>query len=431
MYKSVLVLMVTFCAMNFAFAQKSKKPKQKLIQSPIQELLYTDHNYLNVIKTVQILPISEQHHIPIYTLGSADLIQVSFDDMRGDVRDYYYSIQHCNADWTPSRLTSLDYAEGFNEGRITSYQSSQGTLQRYTHYSFQFPNDDIKPKIAGNYLLKIYEDADKNRLIATKRFYVVRPLISIAEEILPSPQANQRETHQKINLSLKTALSILNPAQEIKVLIAQNNRQDVSQWSGKPNYVDNNEFRYHDLDVFNFKGHNEFRTLDLRSFKSNSAQIDHVYQDSTLHVKLFTDEDFNSNTFQHRYDENGKFYIRNLDDSHSNINAENLHVKFSLRSHFNAQNKIYIVGAFNDFQEKDSLTYNSSSNLWETSLLMKQGVYNYEYVLRTADGLKTDAISKSHFQTENEYQIFVYYRRPGTYWDELIGFKTCSIHSKQ
>jgi len=30
-------------------------------------------------------------------------ITLSFDDLDGDTKDYYYKLIHCNADWTPSR----------------------------------------------------------------------------------------------------------------------------------------------------------------------------------------------------------------------------------------------------------------------------------------------------------------------------------------
>ena len=54
---------------------------------------------------------------------------------------------------------------------------------------------------------------------------------------------------------------------------------------------------------------------------------------------------------------------------------------------------------------------------------VKQGVYDYQYVWLAADGvLNNTYFEGSHIETENNYQILVYYRKPGGRWDELVGF---------
>src|SRR5690606_4525810 len=108
------------------------------------------------------------------------------------VRNFYFSLEHCDANWNPSKLSPLEYAEGYNEERILTYGSSVNTLQPYTHYQVDFPTKNIRPKLAGNYLLKVYEDADKSRLIITRRFYVIAPLMSVSAEMVPSMDVSKR-----------------------------------------------------------------------------------------------------------------------------------------------------------------------------------------------------------------------------------------------
>jgi len=57
-------------------------------------------------------------------------------------------------------------------------------------------------------------------------------------------------------------------------------------------------------------------------------------------------------------------------------------------------------------------------------MFLKQGSYNYQYLYRPSSGgaptlLRTEG---SYWQTENEYQIYVYYRPVGGRYDQLIGF---------
>ena len=142
--------------------------------------------------------------MPVIELHSDDRLILAFDDLRGDVRNFYFSMEHCDADWRPSRLSPLEYAEGFNEERILDYAPSVNTLQPYTHYRTDFPTRNVKPKLAGNYLLKVYEDADKSRLIFSRRFYVLAPLMLVSSKLGTSVNVTKRRSNQKIDLVVNT-----------------------------------------------------------------------------------------------------------------------------------------------------------------------------------------------------------------------------------
>jgi len=68
------------------------------------------------------------------------------------------------------------------------------------------------------------------------------------------------------------------------------------------------------------------------------------------------------------------------------------------------------------------MQYDDTTKLYETSFLFKQGFYNYFYV--TVDKSKkiniTD-INGSFYQTENDYQVLVYYHKFGAKYDQVIG----------
>lgn len=429
--QSCLLLLV--CMATMAMGQKKKKEKKSFERSPHQELVYSNKAYLSAIKTVQLYPMGKENKLPVYVLGSSDPLQLSFDDLRGDVRNYYFSIEHCNQDWTPSRASSLDYVEGFNEDRIENFTTAMGTLQPYTNYKLSFPTAQLRPKLAGNYLLKVYEDADKDRLVLTRRFYVLNNLVNISTSIIQSPQVALRLTNQKLNISLKTGLTINNPQRDLSVIVKQNQREDYQMSVETPSYFAANEIKYNNTETLDFKGNNEFRYIDLRSFRLAAEGVRQITRDSSTHISLLVDEDNKGQTYGTTFDENGRFYIRNRDMEDQEGTGDYAEVTFSLKTAQDFKGKIYIVGGFNDFQRtaENLLSLDSETGLWQVSLKLKQGLYNYEYVLEDDAGqLKTDFFSGSHFQTGNDYQIFIYNRRMGTYWDELVGFAENSIHNK-
>ncbi len=56
-----------------------------------------------------------------------------FDDLDADVKNYYYTYQLCNADWTPVQVSTFDYISGFAQNQITNYRySSVALIRLYT-----------------------------------------------------------------------------------------------------------------------------------------------------------------------------------------------------------------------------------------------------------------------------------------------------------
>ena len=93
---------------------------------------------------------------------------------------------------------------------------------------------------------------------------------------------------------------------------------------------------------------------------------------------------------------------------------------------------IFINGNFtdNNFTDKYRMIYDSELKEYRLSLLLKQGLYNYLYLTRSANNYSTAKIEGNYYETENEYQIFVYHRPPGQRYDSLIGVQTIQSRKK-
>src|SRR5690625_4342138 len=128
-----------------------------------------DHVYMDHIKSIKIVPGGNKLQLPVINLNSRQKLEISFDDLDKRIKNYYYTLTLCDTDWQPTNLSSFDYLDGFQENRIDDYHYSTLPLQKYIHYKFQFPNSNIKPKLSGNYLLKVYLDGDTSRIAFTRR----------------------------------------------------------------------------------------------------------------------------------------------------------------------------------------------------------------------------------------------------------------------
>ncbi len=391
-----------------------------------QPFVYENKVYLPQIKTVQCYNTQKEQSMPVVVLKTAERLAVSFDDLNGGSKNYWYTVEHCTSDWKSSRLSPLDYLDGLTDDRIVNYQYSSNTLQKYTHYALTLPNDQIKIKISGNYLLKVYLNGNLQKPVLSQRFYVVENKVNIGAEVAPSQQVPDRSFNQKINFSIFYTAPIQNPYTDIKAVVMQNGTPQTAIINTKPAFIKPGALVYNDLNTNDFRAGNQFRKFDTRSLRYKAEHVQDIYTDSTVNVILFTDLSGNSGKYTSQFDENGNFFIRNQDGRDSDTESDYAHVLFTLNGPPPGDGEVYVAGRFNNYtlNEDSKLNFEPSKRRFYGNLLLKQGLYDYKYIWKDNKTGKTDdtIFEGSFFETENTYQVFVYFRRPGSRWDELIGY---------
>jgi hypothetical protein len=72
------------------------------------------------------------------------------------------------------------------------------------------------------------------------------------------------------------------------------------------------------------------------------------------------------------------------------------------------------------------MTYNREGGYYQADILLKQGYYNYQYLYVPSGETvgQTAPTEGDFFQTENEYSVLVYHRKPGERYDRLVGYRT-------
>lgn len=394
-------------------------------------LRYYDYVYLDNIKSVKFHVSGLFTSMPILTLDSYGQLELSFDDLDGDQKDYTYAVVHCNADWTPSVLFENDYLDGFPEDDIRDFDFSFNTKSIYTNYRVQFPNRNLRVTKSGNYLMKVYEDEGKKRLAITRRFMVVEQAVTIAPDVVRPANVSKTRTHQEIDfLITHKGYEIRNPRTELAVTVLQNGRWDNAITGLTPMFsrVEEQSFDFQDKIVF--PGGKEFRFADLRSLRFATQGVARTaFENGEYSIDLRADEKRSSKGYLEIEDINGSFVIDNLDEDEPDLESEYVNVLFTLYSAGEMYDQdIFIFGGLTDWQLKPEfrMTYNPANHSYVARVKLKQGFYNYLYAALPmgSDQLDFEETEGDWFETNNDYTILAYYRPFGGRYDQLIGSVT-------
>ncbi|HFS68164.1 MAG TPA: DUF5103 domain-containing protein, partial [Flavobacteriia bacterium] len=349
---------------------------------------------------------------------------LKFDDTEGDQKDYHYTIIHCTYDWKNSNLNPTDYSNGFAEDRIRNFDNSFNTFLDYTHYELTLPNTQVQLKITGNYLISIYDEYDD--LIFTRKFIVYEPKVDVGVSVHKAKKVSNINTKQNVEFTINHPnFRFDNPSQEVKTTLYRNIDWNSKISNVKPQFIRNGQLLYKYDTETTFWAGNEFLFFDTKEYRIATNNIRRSeLKNGIFHTRLYVDETRARKPYTYYPDINGNFVIRSLNTENPNFEAEYTQVHFFLDYSNPDKKEVYVYGAFNNWQlnEENLMHYNEATKLYETSFLFKQGFYNYYYVTLDEDeSINIVDVNGSFYQTENDYQVLVYYHKFGAKYDEVIG----------
>ena len=396
--------------------------------------ILSNNTFNKNINTALLHKINNPLSYPIIRLNSNEKLHLNFDDFNTDLQEYYYTLIHCNSDWTQSNLMQSEYIDGFFDSRIENYEFSFNTIQKYTNYQLVFPEENLQPILSGNYIISVFINNNPDEVVLQQRFMILDEKISVSAKVKRSTIIDERLYKQEVDFNINHGgMYIANPYSDIKVVVKQNNREDNAINNLKPLFVKHDHFVYDYEQVNTFEAGNEYRYFDIKSIRYQSEKIKDIKFDSNeIYVELFSDFSRSFNEYISLPDINGNFLINKQEAWNSDTESEYVNVKFSLLENRKVSyGDLYVIGRFTDWVVKDKykLIWNENTRKYECNTLLKQGYYNYLYILMDNFNKKTDLsfIEGSHYQCKNEYYIYVYLRDLGKTYDQLIGYlKTSS-----
>lgn len=409
------------------------------VYSQDKSYYYENAVYNENIRTVMMFRQGFELSNPVIEMNEDAKLLFKFDDFSDGEKNYYYTVIHCDANWNESYLVQADYIDGYTENPLLDYKLSFNTTFNYANYQLTLPNDNLRFRISGNYVLVVYEDNDKEKVVITHRFYVVDPKAQIEGRVRRATLDAFQGSNQEVDFAViyKEGIMLENPINDVKVVIMQNNRWDNAIRGLKPLHIRQNRLEY-DYDRENvFPGGNEFRYFDNRTNRYNGENVlSTEFHDPYYHKTLIPDEVRSNKTYFQYQDMNGKFVVESQDPEVRDYDTECdytfVHFTLPLESPL-LGGTVNVFGALSGWNANKSneMTWNFDSGAYELTMLLKQGYYNYQYAYVPNGSLVADLtnLEGSFWLTENDYQIFVYFKDFSGRYDQLVAYRM--INSKE
>lgn len=384
------------------------------------------------IKSLMVRVEGEFYANPYIPLNSEKKIEINFDALHHSSGRFIYSVVHCNADWKESGLLPIEYLKGFNDTAIENFANAFNTTTHYTNYSLVFPNKDTELSISGNYAIQIYEEGNPEEVVLTACFSVIEPLVEIEMSISGNTDIDFKGSHQQIDFTIdKRNLDIRNPHTELKVFAYQNNNLSDIRSGFEPLLVTTNRIQYKHCRELIFEAGNEYRRIEFLTHRYNGMGVEDIsFHSPYYHVELMKEEKRAGKSYLYDRDQNGRFFINCSNCEDPDTQADYYIVHFSFVSEFLGNGKIHIYGDLfnNQMNEKSAMAYNAETGAYEKAVMLKQGLYNYQYVFveNNESGISFRETEGDFFETENEYTVIVYYRPIGGRYDRAVGLTRLS-----
>ena len=382
--------------------------------------------YSSSVNGIQLFNPDTNDETPFIQMGKGMFV-LTFDILDKGYEKIYYTIKHFDRNWNEDQLFESEYIDGYTLPQIYDYQPSFNTRQNYTHYTLEFPNKDMQPKVSGNYLLTVYNENHKPLFSKRISFYEDFAHINVGYERY-STAKNSNITQRVIAQASVSGINSISTRQ-LSLCILQNNNWKNSICNIEPQFVNGNSFTFGQLSNA-FEGGNEFYTFDTKNISVPGYGVSESQESNPLYLTYLYPIAPYPLDYAYNPDVNGAYYFRRFDlnqERDARREGDYTPVNFSVAFSKPLDDKdLYIVGLFNNYELSDSnkMIFDEIQGRYVKTIVLKQGYYNY--TIATVDKkngqLSLSEIPGSFWQTENLYQSLLYYTPfVGTY-DALIGY---------
>ena len=383
------------------------------------------------VKTLRCMVDGDFRRPAIIDMEGRSRLRIDFDLLGEQQRWLSYRVVHCDADWMPSDISELDYIEGFQPNRLDDVRPSFNTFIAYYHYSLSFPNDQVRLLLSGNYAVEFFEDDAPDEVIAVATFSISEGGVFIAAEVSANTDVDYRQRHQQLSCSVSWNLDRmphLDPASDLRLIVEQDRDILTRRSIERPSRLSAQSAHYEHISPLIFLAGNHYRRFEFTDERYVSIGVDQLTYEPPYYITwLCSDRVRAGASYLYDQDQRGRFLVHALRVEDVDTEADYFKARFTLQTPMRWQNAaVYVDGdmTYDLYDVGNELHYDEETMSYRGEMLLKQGAYNYRYVVGDPSdptSLTASPIEGDHYETPAEYDVRVYYRPPGARYDRLVG----------
>lgn len=374
------------------------------------------------IRTVQLYRGENERNDPITSLRSPDPLTLEFDLMERQGRPLSVYFVHADREWrrdlSPGRVL-----ESYHNDKIVDYRASQGTDVPYVHYTYRFPNDDIRFRISGNYILRVTEQGRRDSVLFERPFFISDETgqLEMGAEALRVPGQRQQSLRPIARYDPPAALR--GDPFGYSVCFVRNGRLPDTRCQSRPLLAQQPRLEFELERDEAFAPITADYTVDLGNLRTG-GKIERTNRTvSPLQVLLepdyaqFSGQDLDAAL-------NGQIVVQGAVGGRANpaLTAEYVQTTFAFvpPREQPLSGDVVVAGSFSgmDPARGTRMQWASLRERYEGEVLLKQGLYQYFY--HTPDARLEDAVQQSQARRQSTYTTFVYYEDPSENTDRLL-----------
>ena len=376
------------------------------------------------VRSIQVYRSGAEEALPVVELDQGQTLTLEFDLMEEQGRALSVYFYHADRIWRRD-LSAAEFLGSFQNDNLLDYRISTGTQVPYVHYDYIFPNNNIRFLISGNYILRVTEQGREDDVLFERPFFVTEQ--SAALEFM-----TDRVMIGNYGFPSTQPIALLRPpigdegnVFDYNVCFVRNGRVDLARCSERPSLLNAPLIEFYLEPEVSFEPEGAAYFVDISNLRSSHSISASDFTQSPY--RIFLEPDFA------RFGGSGIAPLLNGQSvissavrfGEADVTSEYVLARFAYVPPDEQQldGEVILIGSFNGWQNDaaNRLSWVPAEGRYEGDLLLKQGQYEYRYLIR--DRRATRALRGNMPRADNLYAAFVYYSDVRVNTDRLIAVR--------
>jgi len=418
-----LILLLGFAAGCAGSKEAAKKKRKAAAEAAAREPAGNGPHLATVskdVRTIQVYLTGDERRLPIAGLKSSEKLTLAFDLMKERGRPLSVYFYHADRTWRRD-LSPAEYLTSFQRDDLLSYRPSQAADIQYTHYTYQFPNDNIDFRVSGNYILRVTEQGMEDDVLFERPFFISEQLASVdfgLDNVLlggsayPAIQPTAQFTPPP---------SFQNNVFNYNVCFVRNGQFDRSRCTDKPQLAAQPTLQFYLEPETAFRPQAPDYFVDIGSLQVGPRIAKTDLTESPYQV--FVEPDYA------RFAGTGldpllsgqiviDAAVRNVPEPGTQADYVEVHFTYVPPNEVPLNGNVVLAGSFNGWRSDPAhrLEWIPDARHYEGHVLLKQGQYEYRYLVSD----RRARINGAATRLDNLYSVFVYFKDNSLFTDRLL-----------